>query len=145
VVFFLAAAVAVDIIGNRFHLYGSQFGPVQFDEFSHFVGSGFSLPPAFWLIQASTRRFGLFLPRSLVAFFSVTVTFSFCAYYEILELWDELFWGDFTRLHTPRDSPNDLQWDLAGIITAALLTALVFRILEGRTPVVKPAHAAERT
>src|SRR5262245_13053875 len=47
VVFFLASAVGVDIIGNRFHLYGQKFGPIQFDEFSHFFGSAMSLPPIF--------------------------------------------------------------------------------------------------
>ncbi|HET8674665.1 MAG TPA: hypothetical protein VFO63_02670, partial [Blastocatellia bacterium] len=51
VLFCLAAAVATDVLGNLFQLYGDQpwIGPVYFDEFSHFVGSGFSLVPAFWL------------------------------------------------------------------------------------------------
>ena len=141
VVIFLPAAVTVDVLGNYFHLYGAQFGPVQFDEFSHFVGSGLSLPPAFWLIGATTSRFGLKLPRGLLGFFSVTVTFSFCAYYEILELWDELFWGDFTRLHSPRDTPNDLQWDLAGIFTAVLITLLFFRVKDLLEKGKAPAEA----
>ena len=132
IIFLLAMAVAVDVLGNVFHLYGQPFGPVQFDEFSHFVGSACSLPPAMWLLRKTTRRMGIRLPLDLLAFLSVTITFSFCAYYEILELWDELFYGDFTRLWTPRDSANDLQWNLAGIIFAALISALVFSLIDRR-------------
>lgn len=129
VIFFLAGAVAVDVLGNYFHLYGHGFGPVQFDEFSHFLGSGLALPPAMWLLRATTRRFGLRLPLMLLAFLSVAVTFGFCAYYEILELWDERFFGG-KRLWTPTDSANDLQWDLFGIVVAATLTSQVFAFIE---------------
>jgi len=131
IVLFLAAAVAVDVMGNFFHLYGRQFGPVEYDEFSHLVGSGFSLPPAMWLLRSTTRRFGVRLPLDLTAFLSVTITFSFCAYYEILELWDEVYFGG-KRLWTPSDSANDLQWDLAGIVFAALISTAVFRLIDRR-------------
>jgi uncharacterized membrane protein YjdF len=130
IVFFLGAAVAVDVLGNYLHLYGHKFGPVEFDEFSHFITAAFSLVPAMWLLRATTRRFGLVLPLNLLAFLSVTIAFSFCAYYEILELWDEKFFGDFQRLWTPQDSANDLQYDLAGIVVAALLTTLFFKLSE---------------
>lgn len=136
VVFFLGAAIAVDVFGNYLGLYGHKFGPVEYDEFSHFLGSGLSLPPTMWLLRATTRRFGLRLPLGLTAFLSVSITFSFCAYYEILELWDERFWGDFQRLWTPQDSANDLQWDLLGIVVAALVSSLVFQLVdraEGRS------------
>lgn len=130
IVFFLAAAVAVDVFGNFFLLYGNfRIGSVEYDEMSHLLGSGFSLPPAMWLLRATTRRFGIRLPLDLTAFLSVTTTFAFCAYYEILELWDEMFF-DGKRLWTPQDSANDLQWDLAGIIIAALIATLVFKILD---------------
>jgi len=128
VMFCLAAAVAVDVMGNLFHLYGGHYFGLEYDEFSHFVGSGFSLVPTFWLLRTTTRRFGFHLSLDFLAFLSTTITFSFCAYYEILELWDEKFWGDFQRLWTPQDSANDLQWDLAGIILAALITSLVFKL-----------------
>ncbi|HEY7547593.1 MAG TPA: hypothetical protein VID27_22035, partial [Blastocatellia bacterium] len=62
-----------------------------------------------------------------LAFLSVTITFSFTAYYEILELWDEKFFGG-KRLWSPTDSANDLQFGLAGIVLAALITATVFKI-----------------
>ena len=126
-IFFLGAAVAVDVLGNYLQLYGRPFGPVQYDEFSHFITAGFSLPPAMWLLRATTRRFGLMIPLNLLSFLSVTIAFSFTAYYEILELWDEKFYGG-KRLHTTIDSANDLQFGLAGIVLAALITALVFKI-----------------
>lgn len=129
VIILLAAAVAVDVLGNYFHLYGRQFGPVQFDEFSHFVGSGCSLPPVMWMLRATLRRWGYRLPLKMVGFLAVCVAFSFSAYYEILELWDELFFGG-KRLWSPRDTPNDLQYDLGGIILAAIATGLVFKLQE---------------
>ena len=133
VIFCLAAAVGTDVLGNFFQLYGDQpwIGPIYFDEFSHFVGSGFSLVPAYWLLRATTRKLGFKLPVDMTAFFAVTMTFSLCAYYEILELWDEKFYtAPLSRLHSPTDSPNDLQWDLAGIVTAALITTLVFKLMD---------------
>jgi len=130
-VFFLGAAVTIDIIGNFFHLYDKSLGPVKFDEFSHFLTAGFSLPPAMWLLRATTRRFGYRLPLNLLAFLSTTITFSFAAYYEILELWDEKFFGG-KRLWTPTDSANDLQFGLAGIIVAALMTSIYFKLQERR-------------
>jgi hypothetical protein len=130
VMFCLAAAVAVDVMGNLFHLYGNHYLGLEYDEFSHFVGSGFSLVPTFWLLRTTTRRFGYYLSLDFLAFLSTAITFSFCAYYEILELWDEKFWGDFQRLWTPQDSANDLQWDLAGIILAALITTFVVKLLD---------------
>ncbi|HLG12919.1 MAG TPA: hypothetical protein VJH03_00125 [Blastocatellia bacterium] len=130
VILCLAAAVGVDVIGNYLQLYGKPIiGSVQYDEFSHFVGSACSLAPAMWLLRATTNRFGLRLPLDLAAFLSVTITFAFCAYYEILELWDELYFGG-QRLWTPRDSANDLQWDLTGIVASALVSVLIFRLAE---------------
>jgi uncharacterized membrane protein YjdF len=155
IVFFLAAAVAVDVAGNAFDFYRLSAGVlaensgqlmdeagnpiiiyarqpwlIQYDEIAHLLGSGFSLPPTMWLLMATTRRMGYRLPLDLLAFLSVAVTFSFCSYYEILELWDEKFYGDFQRLWTPQDSANDLQWDLAGIVAAALISAVVFKLVE---------------
>ena len=131
----LGAAVAVDVLGNVLKFYGREFAGVQYDEFSHFVGSGLSLVGAFWLLRATTRRFGHNLSLDFLAFLSASITFSFCAYYEILELWDERFWGDFQRLWSPQDSANDLQCDLAGIVVAALIAAVVFKIRDQRSEV----------
>lgn len=128
---FLGAAVIIDIIGNYFHLYDKSIGPVQYDEFSHFFTAGFSLPPAMWLLRGTTRRFGYRLPLNLLAFLSTTITFSFAAYYEILELWDEKIFGG-KRLWTPTDSANDLQFGLAGIIVAAFITSMYFKLKDRR-------------
>ena len=129
VIFCFAAAVAVDVLGNYLGLYGHQFGPVQYDEFAHFFGSGFSLVPAMWLLRATTRRMGFKLPLALVAFLGVTITFSYCAWYEILELWDEMYFS-MNRIHGEFDAPNDLQWDLAGIVAFALMSSLVFKVAD---------------
>ncbi|HJQ27151.1 MAG TPA: hypothetical protein VKA60_24900 [Blastocatellia bacterium] len=129
----LAAAVAIDVLGNFFQLYNKPFGPLSdFDEFAHFFGSGFALIPVMWLLRATTRRIGILLPQGMLSFFSVTVAFSFCAWYEILELWDELFYGDFQRIWSLHDTANDLQYDLAGIVAFALAASLIYTLLDRR-------------
>jgi uncharacterized membrane protein YjdF len=132
VVFSMMMAVGIDVIGNLFHLYGRPFFGVQYDEYTHFLGSAFSLVPVMWVFRTTTRRMGFRLPSDMVGFLSVTITFSLCAYYEILELWDELFWGDFERIHGSRDTPNDLMWDLGGIIAAALVSILIYKLIDRR-------------
>jgi uncharacterized membrane protein YjdF len=132
VVFSMMAAVGIDVIGNVFHFYGQEFFGIKYDEYTHFLGSAFSLIPVMWVFRTTTRRIGFRLPSDMVGFLSVTITFSLCAYYEILELWDELFWGDFERIHGSRDTANDLMWDLGGIIAAALLCILVYKFIDRR-------------
>ena len=128
----LAIAIALDVMGNLFQLYGHPFGPLpDYDIFTHFLGSGFSLVPVMWLLRATTRRLGIRLPQGMLGFFATTITFSLCAWYEILELWDELFWGDNERIHGSHDTASDLQFDLAGIVCFALI-ASVFFILKDR-------------
>jgi hypothetical protein len=140
VIFCLAMAVGVDVLGNFFGLYNHRFGPLKdFDEFAHMTGSGFSAVAVIWLLRASTRRMGFRLPQAMLTFFGVTVTFSYCAWYEILELWDELFYGDFQRIWTLHDTANDLQWDLAGVVVFALATALYFKLTDRAGQVYSPA------
>ena len=141
VLFCLPAAVSVDVLGNYLGLYGHLFGPVQFDEFAHFLGSGFSFVPAMWLLRATTRRMGVRLPLGLVAFLGVTITFSYCAWYEILELWDEQFFG-MDRIHGEFDAPNDLQCDLAGIVAFALLSSLIFKLADKYSSETEQAYSA---
>jgi uncharacterized membrane protein YjdF len=131
IIFCLAMAVAIDVLGNFFHLYGHEFGPVQYDEFTHLFGSGLSLPPTMWLLRTTTRRMGIELPADFLAFLSITITFSLCSYYEILELWDEQYFGG-KRIWTLQDTANDLQWDLAGIIIFALVSSLIFSVADRR-------------
>jgi uncharacterized membrane protein YjdF len=129
----LGVAVAIDVVGNFFQFYNHPFGPLpDYDIFAHFLGSGFSLIPVMWLLRATTRRMGVRLPQNMVGFFATTVTFSLCAWYEILELWDELFWGDNERIHGSHDTASDLQFDLAGIVLFALVASLVYVLKDRR-------------
>jgi uncharacterized membrane protein YjdF len=145
VVMFLAAAVGVDVLGNYLHLYGHPFGPLpDYDDFAHLTASGFSLVPTMWLLRTATRRMGFKVPANFLSFISVSVTFSFAAYYEILELWDEVFWGDFQRIWGPKDTANDLQFDLLGIVVFAILSSLIFKLVD-RFSHSDPADLFERT
>lgn len=131
VVFCLAAAVAVDILGNKFGLYGNPFGPLRdYDEFAHFAGSGFSAVGAFWLLRAGTRRMGFKLSNSLLGFLATSVAFTYCGWYEILELWDEYFWSGFERIHWWYDTPNDLFYDFLGVIAFIAAATMLFSISE---------------
>jgi len=131
VVYCLAAAVAVDILGNKLGLYGHPFGPLRdYDEFAHFTGSGFSAVAAFWLIRAGTIRLGVKLSGGLLAFLATSVAFTYCGWYEILELWDEYFWSHFERIHWWDDTPNDLFYDFLGVIAFIAAAALFFAVKE---------------
>lgn len=126
VVFSLAAAVAVDVLGNKFGFYGHPFGPLRdYDEFAHFAGSGFSAIAAFWLLRAGTRRMGFQLSSAALGFLSTMVAFAYCGWYEILELWDEFFWSHFERIHSWDDTPNDLFYDFLGVIAFVAVAAVV--------------------
>jgi hypothetical protein len=131
VVVCLAAAVAVDVLGNKFGFYGHPFGPLRdYDEFAHFTGSGFSAVGAFWIVRAGTRRLGLKLAGGLVAVLSTSVAFSYCGWYEILELWDEYFWSGFERIHWWYDTANDLLYDFCGVILFIAAAAFIFKLAE---------------
>jgi hypothetical protein len=114
-------AFQVDLLGNHFHLYGHPFGPVQYDEFSHLATSVFTVPSFVWLLREVIRGFDYRLPLGLIAILAVTVSFSGAAIYEIIELWDELYFGG-KRIWSTHDAPNDLQWDLLGKIVGAAIT-----------------------
>jgi uncharacterized membrane protein YjdF len=129
----LAGAVAVDVLGNKLGLYGNPFGPLRdYDEFAHFAGSGLSAVAAFWLLRAGTRRLGFKLSAGLQTFLATTVAFTYCGWYEILELWDELFYGDFERIHTLDDTANDLFYDFLGVIAFVLAAGLFFHLKDRR-------------
>ena len=133
---FLMLAVSEDVAGNFFGLYGTKVGPFMFDEITHFFGSGLALPPTMWLLRTTTRKMNVFIPAPLLAFLSVTVAFAFSAYYEVLELWDEKFWGG-KRLWTPTDSANDLQFGLLAIVLFAIISHFVYKYIN------RPQTAAE--
>lgn len=133
VILCLAAAVAVDVLGNKFGFYGHPFGPLRdYDEFAHFTGSGFSAIAAFWLLRAGTRRMGFKLSSGLLGFLSTAVAFTYCGWYEILELWDEYWWSHFERIHWWYDTANDLFYDFLGVIAFITAAAALFAFMERR-------------
>jgi uncharacterized membrane protein YjdF len=109
------AAVEVDALGNHFQLYGHACGPLQYDEFAHMLVQVLVTPMLVWLTVRALAYFGLRLPLGFVAVFALLLVFSLSAFYEIIELWDELYFHG-QRIWGPHDAPNDLQWDLIGII-----------------------------
>jgi Predicted membrane protein (DUF2238). len=122
----LVFGVFLDIIGNRFNLFSRTFGFLAYDVFTHFATAALSLIPVMWLLLALIKRFDSRLPLGFIAFFSVTTTFSLSAYYEILELCDEQFFGGH-RIWTTHDTVHDLASDLCGIVVAAIFYTLAIR------------------
>jgi uncharacterized membrane protein YjdF len=125
--FLVFAALQVDALGNFFRMYGRNvFGSVMYDEFAHLAVQALTMPLIVWLLAASLRRFGHALPLSLNICFAAAIFFSLSAFYEIIELWDELYFGG-QRIWSKHDAPNDLQWDFAGILIGALLAYFILR------------------
>jgi hypothetical protein len=117
-------ALQVDALGNFFHMYGHQFGPMQYDEFAHTTVQVLVSPLIVWLAVRVLDRYRM--PLVLTAFFAATVVFSLSAVYEIIELWDELYFGG-RRIWGPYDTATDLQWDLCGIIVGTLFSCIMLR------------------
>jgi len=120
------AALQVDALGNYFRMYGHRFGPMQYDEFSHMTVQVLVSPIIVWLTKYVFANLGYELPLKLTAFFAATVVFSLSAFYEIIELWDEVYFHG-QRIWGPHDTATDLQWDLCGIIVGSLLAFLLLR------------------
>jgi len=120
------AALQVDALGNFFRMYGSQFGPMQYDEFAHMTVQVLVSPIIVWLVSKVLHRNGYRLPTKLTAFFAATIVFSISAIYEIIELWDEVYFGG-RRIWGPYDTATDLQWDLCGILVGTLFSCIMLR------------------
>lgn len=123
---FVFVALQVDALGNYFRMYGRQFGPMQYDEFSHLMVQVLVSPIIIWLTGRIMHRNGYRMPLRLTAFFAATIVFSLSAIYEIIELWDEIYFGG-RRIWGPYDSATDLQWDLCGIIVGTLFSCIMLR------------------
>ena len=119
-------ALQVDALGNFFRLYGQKFGPMHYDEFAHMTVQVLVSPIIVWLVSRILHRYGYRLPLKLTAFFAATIVFSLSAIYEIIELWDEIYFGG-RRIWGPYDSATDLQWDLCGIIVGTLFSCIMLR------------------
>ena len=120
------AALQVDALGNFFHMYGRQFGPMQYDEFAHMMVQVLVSPIIVWLLGRVLQQVGYRLPLKLTAFFAATIVYSLSAIYEIIELWDEVYFGGH-RIWGPYDTATDLQWDLCGIIVGTLFSCIMLR------------------
>ena len=119
-------ALQVDALGNFFRMYGQKFGPLQYDEFAHMTVQVLVSPIIVWLVSSVLRRHGYRLPTKLSAFFAATIVFSLSAIYEIIELWDEVYFGGH-RIWGAYDTATDLQWDLCGIIVGTLFSCIMLR------------------
>jgi uncharacterized membrane protein YjdF len=133
-------ALQVDALGNFFRMYGRQFGPMQYDEFSHMMVQVLVSPVIVWFVSRLLNQYGYHLPLKLTAFFAATIVFSLSANYEIIELWDEIYFGG-KRIWGPYDTATDLQWDLCGIIVGTLFSCIMLRTFQ---PVYRPT-ALEQT
>jgi uncharacterized membrane protein YjdF len=128
------AALEVDALGNLFSLYGRGVaGVVMYDEFAHLSVQALTMPLVVWLLSEALRRFGHALPLALNVAFAVAIFFSLSAFYEIIELWDERYFGG-QRIWSKHDAPNDLQWDFAGILLGALLAYFILRRGQDTSP-----------
>lgn len=123
------AALQVDALGNFFRMYGRQFGPMQYDEFSHMTVQVLITPIIIWLVQRGLDRVGHKVSSSIAALFAITLMFSISACYEIIELWDEVYFGG-QRIWGKYDTANDLQWDLCGILIGTLVALPLLKLSE---------------
>jgi uncharacterized membrane protein YjdF len=119
-------ALQVDALGNFFRMYGQQFGPMQYDEFAHMTVQVLVSPIIVWLLARVLNQLGSGLPLRLTAFFAATIVFSLSAVYEIIELWDEIYFGGH-RIWGSYDTATDLQWDLCGIVVGTLFSCIMLR------------------
>lgn len=123
----IVVALEVDALGNFFHLYGTMVGPIRYDEFAHLLVQALAMPLVIWIAREWCDRAGLRVPPGLSSFCAASAMFSLCAFYEVLELWDELVFGG-QRIWSLHDTAEDLQWDLCGIVLGVLLTKLVLQL-----------------
>jgi hypothetical protein len=119
-------ALQVDALGNYFRMYGRKFGPMQYDEFSHMAVQVLITPIIIWLVRRGLERVGSKVSLGMAALFAITMMFSISAAYEIIELWDEVYFGG-QRIWSKYDTANDLQWDLCGILLGTLLAMPLLR------------------
>jgi uncharacterized membrane protein YjdF len=120
-------SVQIDAVGNYLSLYKTLKEPLPYDVFAHFTIPMLSAPIIIWLFATSLEKSRYRLPIGVISFFSVTINFFLSGFYEVIELWDELFFNG-KRIWTLHDTSNDLQWGLLGSMTGAMLTYLWLKI-----------------
>jgi uncharacterized membrane protein YjdF len=124
---FIFLIIQVDALGNYFGLYKNMKEPFPYDELAHFVIPLLSAPVIIWLFSTWLDNYRKALPLGILAVFAVTVSFSISGFYEVVELWDELYFGG-KRIWSLYDTSNDLQWDMFGAVLGAALTYAVVRL-----------------
>lgn len=118
--------VEVDALGNYWRMYGNQFGPLQYDEFAHLTIQVLVTPIIVWLTQQALNKLGYRLSLAFATLVAGLTVFSLSAFYEIVELWDELYFGGH-RIWSTQDTAKDLQFDLCGIVAGAALAYLLLK------------------
>src|SRR3982751_5947582 len=78
----------VDALGNYFRMYGSSFGPLQYDEFAHMTIQVLVTPLIVYLLREAVERAGQELSLGFTTVFAAAIIFSLSAFYEVIELWD---------------------------------------------------------
>jgi uncharacterized membrane protein YjdF len=120
-------SVQIDAVGNYLSFYKTLKEPLPYDVFAHFMIPMLSAPVIIWLFATSLEKSRYRLPIGVISFCSVTINFFLSGFYEVIELWDELFFNG-KRIWTLHDTSNDLQWGLLGSMTGAMLTYLWLKI-----------------
>ena len=134
---FVFVALQIDALGNYFRLYGQQIGPMQYDEFSHLTVQILVTPLIVWLVGKALENYTRDQPAVLTTFFAGTTIFSLTAFYEIIELWDDVYFHG-QRIWSKYDTASDLQFDLMGIVVGCLLSVVVTRARRILSPPAYP-------
>jgi uncharacterized membrane protein YjdF len=129
----LLCAVEVDALGNYFSMYERQIWRAPYDTFAHFVTPALVAPVVVGALWNWNQRLHHRLPPGVVIFFAIALSFSLAGFYELLEYWDERYFGG-QRIQNRHDTSKDLQWGLAGILLGALLTGFVLKSQQRRSP-----------
>jgi len=125
--FLLSLGIFADAVGNAFGFYGKKWGPLWFDSWMHlFVPFclGFFF---FWLLNFLRLKKKLNWGNFFIWLFGFSLVFSLAAFYEVIELWDELYFGG-KRIWGIHDTSSDLQWAMIGTILGMLTCQVVIKV-----------------
>ena len=124
IVFLLFLGAFVDSLGNALNLYGKKLGPLWYDSWVHlFTPFCLSLSLS-WLFYYLKRQRKIKMKRWVMGLFVFSLITTLSAFYEVTELWDELYFGG-KRIWGEQDTARDLQWNMTG----ALLGTLSYRVI----------------
>lgn len=127
----LFLGILADSVGNALGLYGKKWGPLWYDSWMHLF-IPFCLSFSFsWLFNSLRLQKKIHIGRFLTWILVFSLAFSLTAFYEITELWDELYFGG-KRIFGSHDTPQDLQWDMIGIILGMLTYSAITKVSQKR-------------